>query len=386
MLLFLPFILGSSALGVLGFWQRKRGGAKAAPNTATLSRLSQAAQAKPTPVKNALDWFEPKNKAEEKIAKELQRATVGLAVGSIGFVFFPAFLLLQALAVLFVAPTLIQIVKSGYRHLRHERRVSADVLSSVLVTGSLAGGYLFALTVGGEFFVLVRWLAVKSEAHSKEGIIDLFGQHNRTAWLDVDRVEVEIPLEQVRVGDLITVQGGQTIPTDGIVVAGHASVDKHMLTGESQLVDQGPGDSASAATVVRAGRLVIRVERAGEETTAAQIARMLTDTSDLTASMVSRADAFNDKMALPFIALSAVSLPFVGLSSALAVLQATPGYRMVLFGPLSMLSYLHVGAEEGILIKDGRALEGLRRVDTVVFDKTGRLDDRPASRVQCVCL
>jgi Cu2+-exporting ATPase len=378
MLLFLPFIFGSTGLAVLEIWQSKRGGAKPAPRTASLPRLAPSGPSKPAPVEKVLDWFAPKNKAEEEMAKELKRVTVGLAVVGTGFVFFPYFYPLQALGVLAVVPTMFQIARSAYGHLRREGRVSADVLSTVFIAGSLAGGYLFALTVGGEFFVLVRWLAVKSEAHSKEGIIDLFGQHNRTAWVDVDGVEVEIPLERVQAGDLITVHGGQTIPTDGKVVEGHASVDRHMLTGESQPVDQGPGDSALAATVVRAGRLVIRVEQAGDETTAARIARMLTDTSDFTAALASRADAFNDKMALPFIVLSAASLPFIGLGSALAVLQATPGYRMVLFGPLSMLSYLHVAAEQGILIKDGRALESLRDVDTVVFDKTGTLTaDQP---------
>jgi len=315
---------------------------------------------------------------EHEIAKELRLASAGLAVGGVAFFFFPWSLPLRALGVLFVAPTMFRIAKSAYRHLRRERRVSADVLSTVLLVGSLGGGYWFALNVGGAFFVLVRWLAVKSESHAKDGIIDLFGQHNRTAWVAVDGVEVEIPLEQVRIGDLITVHGGQTIPTDGIVVEGSASVDQHMLTGESQPVDRGPGDSTLAATVVRAGRLVIRVERAGEETTAAQIAHILTDTSNYTASLVSRADAFNDKMAPPFLMLSAVSLPFIGLGSALAIMQATPGYRMVLFAPLSMLSYLHLAAEEGVLIKDGRALESLLGVDTVLFDKTGTLTtDQP---------
>ncbi len=407
---FLPFILGSTGMAVvdvlqgnrrprqpgvsgtaswtrldagpdrpgLGPKQRKRHDSAPSGNRVGGSgaRLSDSLDAL-LPGEKVLDWLRSKNDTEAEIAKDLQRVTLGLAIGTVG-VLVPSLFLLQVVGALAVVPTVIQISTSAYRRLRDEGRITGDALSTVFVAASVVGGFFYALSLGGEFIILVRWLAVKSESHSKRGIIDLFGQHTRTAWVEVNGMEVEIPLEQVKVGDLITVQGGQTIPTDGVVVKGHASVDKHMLTGEAQPVDQGPGDSVLAATVVRSGRLVIRVEKAGEDTTAAQVARMLTNTADYTSSLASRAGAFNDRMALPFIALSAASLPFIGLSSALAVLQATPGYRMVFIGPLAMLSHLHVAAEHGILIKDGRALESVRDIDTVVFDKTGTLTtDQP---------
>jgi len=253
-----------------------------------------------------------------------------------------------------------------------------DVLTAILLSGMIANGFLLSLLIGGWFVVLVRWLAIKTEDHSKQGIIDLFGQQLRSVWLVVDDVEVEVPVEEVQAGDHVVIHAGQMIPMDGLILAGHASIDQHMLTGEAQPAEKEPGDRVLAATLVLAGRIVVRVEKTGDETTAAQIGRILTDTRDFKESLVTRATTFNDRIALPCIALSGLALPFLGIEGALSVLMSTPGHRMVFYGPLSMLSYLHLAAQHGILIKDGRSLELLEDVDTVVFDKTGTLTlDQP---------
>jgi len=311
----------------------------------------------------------PRSEEEEKTGRELQRVSVGLAVAGAGVFFFP----LQLVGVAFVYPVASGIWKEGYRNLRDEHRVTSDVLTMALLVGAMFGGFFTTINLGAWFVVFVRWLALKTEAHSKQGIIDLFGQQARSAWLVVGGVEIETPVERIQVGDLISVQAGQIVPLDGVIEEGYASIDQHTLTGEAQPSEKGPGDSVFATTLAISGKIQVRVEKAGEATTAAEIGRILTDTSRFKEDLVSEATAFNDKMALPFLVLGAGCLPFVGLSSALSVLQATPGYRMVLYGPLSMLSFLHVAAKSGILIKDGRALEWIEKVDTVVFDKTGTL-------------
>ena len=151
-------------------------------------------------------------------------------------------------------------------------------------------------------------------------------------------------------------------------------------------MEKRPGDSVLAGTMLLAGRISVRVEKAGDATTSAQIGRILADTSDYRATLVSKANAFNDKMALPWLAAGAIAYPFVGMSRSLALLWVSPGYRMVLFGPLSMLSYLRVAAKSGILIKDGRSLDQLQDVDTVVFDKTGTLTlNQPRLRLIHAC-
>jgi heavy metal translocating P-type ATPase len=316
----------------------------------------------------------PKSKAEAETLVELKRVSVGVGLGIAGSVFFP----LQLVGVACLVPTIVWATQNAYRHLIHERRVSMDVLTAILLSGMIANGFLLSLLIGGWFVVLVRWLAIKTEDHSKQGIIDLFGQQLRSVWLVVDGVEVEVPVEEVQAGDHVVIHAGQMIPMDGLILAGHASIDQHMLTGEAQPAENEPGDRVLAATLVLAGRIVVRVEKTGDETTAAQIGRILTDTRDFKESLVTRATTFNDRIALPCIALSGLALPFLGIEGALSVLMSTPGHRMVFYGPLSMLSYLHLAAQHGILIKDGRSLELLEDVDTVVFDKTGTLTlDQP---------
>jgi heavy metal translocating P-type ATPase len=313
----------------------------------------------------------PKSAREKKCGKEMQRISLGLGLSTCGLFFLPA--LRIAGGVVFVLPIVVDSYKAGYRHLWRERRVSGDVLTAVLATGALAGGYFFALNVGAWFLVLVPWLTLKAEAYSKQGIADLFGQQMRRAWLIVDGAELEVPLERVRVGDLISVRAGQRAPLDGVIVEGYAAIDQKALTGDARPADMGPGDRVFAATLALSGRIAVRVEKAGDAANAAEIARVLTDTSDFRARLTSRAVEFSDSVSLPVLTLGAAALPFVGLGSALALLQASPGYRMDLYGPMSMLSYLHAAARVGILIKDGSALERLRDVDTVVFDKTGTL-------------
>ena len=364
----LPFMIGSLALTVQETWSRRRRGAVERTDV-ILAKQTQPAVTHSFSTAKVRNWLEPRSNAEAALFGELKLVWVGAVFATGGLFFFP----LQIVGILCIVPTLAYFVAKSYHQLRYEKRFSADAASTVFQTGALAGGYFFALNLAACSFVLVRWLALKTEAQSKEQIVDLFGQQSRSAWVVVDGAELEIPLEQVRVGDLVAVQGGQTIPTDGIVIEGHASIDQHILTGEARPVESGPGDRVLAATMVRAGRILIRVDRAGGDTTAAQVAHMLTNTSDYTAGLTSRADALNDKLALPFVVVSACGLPFIGIGSALALLGAMPGYRMVLFGPLSMLSYLHLAAKEGILVKDGRSLESLQDVDTVMFDKTGTL-------------
>ena len=374
MLMLLPFVIGAGALTVHEMWKQRRSGLAVRERSNLPARVTQLPATPPSRVSKAREWLRPKTEAEADIVAELKLASAGLCLGTAGLFFFP----LQIAGVLFLLPTMSRVTRAAYRHLRYEKRVSGDALTSVLIIGGLAGGFFYSMIVGAGFFVLVRWLTLKTEYHSKQGIVDLFGQHIRTAWLLVDGVEVEVPLDKLRVNDCIVVRGGQVIPSDCVVVEGNASVDQHILTGEAQPVEKGPGDHVFAATMVRSGRLALRVQKAGGDTIAAQIVGMLTDTREYTASLVSRADAFNDRIALPFIALGGVSVPFVGLSGGLSILAASPGYRMVFFGPLSMFTFIHMASQSGILIKDGRSLEALHDVDTVVFDKTGTLTiDQP---------
>lgn len=208
---------------------------------------------------------------------------------------------------------------------------------------------------------------------SKHSIIRLFGQQPRDVAVLVDGQEVMVPFDQVEEDALVVVYAGEMIPVDGVVETGEAIVDQHVLTGEAQPVEKTPGSPVLAVTTVIAGKLYVRVNKAGKDSVAAQITDVLNQTASSPTTIESWAVTVADK-AVPFrFALSAVALPIAGTAGALAVLAAGFGRSMQVLGSLSVLNFLNIASHANILIKDGRSLELLPKVNAVIFDKTGTL-------------
>lgn len=314
--------------------------------------------------------------------KDLAISVVGLGLATAGALLAPIFYLPSVLCTLYAAR---KHIENAYRIFVEEHRLDYRAVWAMIVPAALAGGFIWASAFASVSTSVSYYLVTKTENRAKQSITDLFGGQIRTVWLLVDGIEVETPVEQVQVGDTVVVQAGQMIPVDGMIISGSATVDQHMLTGEAQPAEKDAGEPILAATMVLSGRLYIRVEEAGNATVAAKIAHMLGQTTDFKRTLQSRTDRWLNRMALPMIGLSLLALPFVGVSGAVAVLWYYPGSRMIFFGPLSMLSYLQVAAQKRILIKDGRALEVLSEVKTVIFDKTGTLtlEQPTVSRIHC---
>jgi len=268
--------------------------------------------------------------------------------------------------------------KEAYHNLFKEKRITRRVVLVVMATGSI----FYSITEPSALAVLATsgWLQAynsKLVAQTKDGtrkeLVNLMGEQAKRVWVVQGDMEIEVPFESLQRGDIIVINAGQMIAVDGIIHDGVASIDQHKLTGESQPVEKGVGDSVFAATVVLSGRIYIRVEKAGQETAAAQIGQILTQTSDFTSGLHLRGQEIADRGALPMLMLGALSWFTVGPSQALAVLSTSPGASMQMLGQLSVLIFLQVAACKGVLIKDGRALEQVRKIDTVVFDKTGTI-------------
>ncbi len=189
----------------------------------------------------------------------------------------------------------------------------------------------------------------------------------------VEGLEVEVPFEQVKVSDTVVVRAGQPIPVDGTIAQGIATIDQHMLTGEAQPVERGVGDPVLATTVVLTGTILIRVEKAGQDTTASEIARILSHLDSHQLSIDAKAVQFGDRAVLPALLMSGAALPLLGANSAVALLRFPLAAPLRMTAPIAMLNYLNVLSRYGILVKDSRSLELLANVDTVVFDKTGTL-------------
>jgi cation transport ATPase len=292
----------------------------------------------------------------------------GLDVASA--ILFP---LLRIVMAPLVLVTMYPLFKFTWHMMRRTRRPNAALLVCITALSSVATGN-YGL---GVLTVLVNQSALKLQFRiqddSKHRLVDVFKQQPHTVYALVNGVEVQTPFSRVRRGDTIVVHTGEMIPIDGIVTSGAASVDQHMLTGESQPVEKEAGDEVLAATMVMAGSLHIQAEKAGEETMVAQIGQILRKTISDKTDMQLRADAMADRTVTPTLILSLLTLPILGPLAAGGIIASHFGMRMTIVGPLAVLNYFRLLSFNQILIKDGRTLDMLRDVDTVVFDKTGTL-------------
>jgi heavy metal translocating P-type ATPase len=300
-------------------------------------------------------------------------ASVALAVGSE--------LLIPALAPISAAVFLYSVIpsfKNAYNVLAKEKRLGVDVLDAIVVLTCLATNKVLAGTVLGFTLGVARKLVQRTEDNSKKMLLNVFGKQPRFVWLEADGVEVETPLERLKVGDIIVIHTGETVPVDGDVVEGMAMVDQHTLTGESAPVEKIKGDRVLASTTLIAGKVRVAVTSAGSDTTSAKLARILNDTAGYKLRSQSRGEELADRAVVPTLALGALGLATTGINGATAVLNCDLGTGIRMAAPIAMLSSLTLSAEHGILVKDGRALELLRSVDTFLFDKTGTLTrERP---------
>lgn len=307
---------------------------------------------------------------------ELLLCTAAVALGATAQFLVPA--LLIPAGALFVYCSIPSFV-GAYETLFKERRLGVDVLDTIVVLMCLASLQVFAGAVMAWCLSFGRQLLARAQEDSRRRLVNVFGKQPRTATLVRGGAEVVVPLDRIKPGDVIAVHTGEAIPVDGTVADGVASVDQHVLTGESVPVEKEAGSSVFASTVVLGGRLLVAVERAGKATTTARIGAILSDTAAFRLASQSKGEALADKAVIPTLALAALGYSTIGLRGSTAIVNCDFGTGIRMAAPLALLTSLSVCANRGILVKDGRALEGMSAIDTVLFDKTGTLtQDRPA--------
>ena len=280
-------------------------------------------------------------------------------------------LIIPAIGTALYSTTLI--FRNGYDALVKEKKLRMDVMGSLYFLCTWAGGYFLAGGIGLVAFYASEKLVFITQDRSQKGLIKIFGQQPRTIWQLIDGLEIEVPFESLKAGDTVVVHAGQVIAIDGIIVHGMATVDQHMLTGEAQPVEKSVGDPVLASTVLLAGNIHVQVEKTGEATVAAQIGTILNNTASYQAGIVSKGEQVADRSVPPSLLLALVALPLSGYKFMVAILGSAIGLNIKITAPIAMLNFLNLAAKHGILIKDGRSLELLKSVDTVVFDKTGTL-------------
>jgi P-type Cu+ transporter len=249
------------------------------------------------------------------------------------------------------------------------------------------GVYFEAAAVITSLVLLGQVMELRARSRTGAAIRALLGLAPKTARLvGEDRLEKDVPLEQVIPGNRLRVRPGEKIPVDGIVLEGKSSVDESMITGEPIPVEKQKGDRVTGATVNGTGSLIMRAERVGSETLLAQIVRMVAEAQRSRAPIQKLADQVSGYF-VPIVVGAAV-LTFViwglwgpaprlahALVNAVAVLIIACPCALGLATPMSIMVAMGRGAHAGVLFKNAEAIELMRKVDTLVVDKTGTLTD-----------
>jgi len=261
---------------------------------------------------------------------------------------------------------------------------TAYVYSLLVITSVITGDVYFE--IGGVlifFVILGKWLEARAKGKTGDAIKVLMGLSPKTAIVVRGGEEIEIPLEQVLVGDSIRVKPGSKIPVDGVVVDGSSSVDESMVTGESMPIEKKEGDAVIGGTINKNGTFIFASTKIGKDTLLAGIIRLVEEAQSSKAPIQRFADTVSSYFVPTVIAIALITgiawyfLAGATLVSSLlyfvAVLVIACPCALGLATPTAIITGTGVGASRGILIKGGEALEAARKIDVVVFDKTGTL-------------
>ncbi|GEM02416.1 Cu+-exporting ATPase [Halolactibacillus halophilus] len=231
---------------------------------------------------------------------------------------------------------------------------------------------------------LGKYFEARSKGRTSEAIEKLMGLQPKTARVIRDGAEMEVPIETVQVGDAIIVKPGEKLPVDGVVTSGKTSIDEAMLTGESIPVEKIAGDAVIGASINKNGTIQYKATKVGEDTALSQIIKLVEDAQGSKAPIAKMADIISGYFVPIVIVISILSglswfiageSGLFSLTIAISVLVIACPCALGLATPTAIMVGTGKGAENGVLIKSGVALETTHKLDTIVFDKTGTITE-----------
>lgn len=266
-------------------------------------------------------------------------------------------------------PILKNVVRATLR-----REVISHTLMSIGVVAALAVGQWTTAAIVVLFMRLGDYVESFTSERARHAVKDLTQLAPQVAIVERNGIEVEAPIHEVAVGDRVIVRPGGQIPVDGVVMAGHATINQAAITGESLPVDVGVGATVFAATIAQLGYLHVRTTRVGTDTTFGRVIKLVEEAESHRSDVQRIADRFSAYF-LPVVAAIAL-LTFVLRRDPLAtaaVLVVACSCSFALATPIAMLASIGAAAKRGLLIKGGKYLELLAKADVVLLDKTGTL-------------
>ena len=270
---------------------------------------------------------------------------------------------------------------------------SAAFLYSLPITFGFLTGHVYFETAAViiTLIKLGKFLEARAKGRTSEAIKKLMGLRAKTAHVIRDNIEIEVPVDDVRVGDIVLVKPGEKIPVDGVVIEGRSAIDESMLTGESLPVQKMPGDPVIGATLNKLGMLKFEATKVGKETALAQIVKLVEDAQGSKAPIQKMADQVSAVFVPAVIAIATLTFfgwyffgPALPIDSdvnnftraliyMVAVLVIACPCAMGLATPTAIMVGTGKGAEAGILFRNSEALERAGKVSVVVLDKTGTI-------------
>jgi Cu+-exporting ATPase len=255
---------------------------------------------------------------------------------------------------------------------------------SVAVLLELLPGHVYFETAAVIIVLIVlgKLLEVRAKGRASEAIKKLMGLQTKTARVERGGVEQDIPVEQVRVGDIVIVRPGEKIPVDGTILEGHSALDESMITGESLPVDKQPGDTVIGATLNKQGLIKFEATRVGRETALAQIIRLVEAAQGSKAPIQRLVDQISSVF-VPVVVAFAIAVFAIWMIGSgdftaatvrlIAVLVIACPCAMGLATPTAIMVGMGKGAENGILFRNSESLERAHKLTAIVLDKTGTL-------------
>ena len=266
-------------------------------------------------------------------------------------------------------PAFINVIRAT-----RNRQIIAHTLMSFGVIAAIAVGQWATAAVVAFFMRVGDYVERFTTERARQAVKDLSALAPQTARLVQDGSEIEVPVEQVQVGEIVVIRPGEQIPVDGEVISGHAIIDQSTITGESMPIEAGPGTKVFAATLASQGSLRVRATHIGPDSTYGRVIKMVEEAEGNRGDIQRLADKFSAYY-LPVVlgvALLTLLIRRDPMATA-AVLVVACSCAFALATPIAMLASVGAGAKQGVLIKGGKYLEILPGADVLLIDKTGTL-------------